>query len=78
MLNVAIVDQGEFNDEEHESKCYDKLNPDEQVVVVREIVEYTITVIRGFVPIVMIAIIRWKPTHRRCYMACGYDVLTPH
>ncbi|ETV72160.1 hypothetical protein H257_12636 [Aphanomyces astaci] len=39
MLNVAIVDQGEFNDEEHESKCYDKLNPDEQVVVVREIVD---------------------------------------
>ncbi|RHY19310.1 hypothetical protein DYB36_010807 [Aphanomyces astaci] len=40
MLDVAIMDQGESDDEQHESF-------ESMLVVAREIVKYTITVIRG-------------------------------
>ncbi|ETV79548.1 hypothetical protein H257_06813 [Aphanomyces astaci] len=88
MLNLTIVDQGESDHEKHESfksmriPCYNDLIPDEQAVVTREIVKYTITVIRGLMSIQAERDDANKPlqTDAPPVLHCVWvrDVLAPH
>ncbi|ETV63778.1 hypothetical protein H257_19292 [Aphanomyces astaci] len=71
MLDVTIVDQGESDDEQHESFKSMRIP---QVVDAREIVKYTITVIRGLMSIQAEHDDANKPLQADappCFTACG-------